>query len=116
MPGEDILVMGFDNSEAGAKAKIPLSSVDADPILLGKQAVKYVMKLLKGEMSQSAVVPTRFVARESIGKIDDTVSYENDKLLDKLNERSRYFIVSSEEPLNRTPCGNTTAIVPLSDN
>ncbi len=83
VPGEDILVMGFDNTEAGAKAKIPLSSVDADPIFLGKQALKYAMKLLKGDMSESALVPTRFVARESIGKIDDTVSYEKDKLLDK---------------------------------
>ena len=83
VPGEDILVFGFDNSEAGARAKIPLSSVDADPILLGKQAVRYVMKLLDGEVSESILIPTRFLARESIGKIDDTVSYEKDKLLDK---------------------------------
>ena len=82
-PGEDVLVLGFDNSEAGAKAKIPLSSVDADPIALGKHSVRYVMRLLRGEVSESMTVPTRLVARESFGKLDDTVSFETEQLLDK---------------------------------
>ncbi len=69
--GRDIHVFGYDNIPAAAKASPPLSSVQADPVELGENALKLVLKKMRGETVESLVLPARFVRRDSIGNLEE---------------------------------------------
>lgn len=67
--GKDISVFGYDDTIAAAKAYPPLSSVRADSARLGEEAMNMVARLLEGENVADVVIPTRFVRRDSICRI-----------------------------------------------
>lgn len=64
--GEDIAVLGFDDAPYSGEMQPGLSTVKADPALLGYEAVYLCEGALKGEI-QEALVDTTFVVRESCG-------------------------------------------------
>lgn len=88
--GKDIAVLGFDDSPYSGEIQPGLSTVKADPALLGYEAVYLCERALKGEI-QDRLVGTTFVARESCGcKRNDTKPDNKDVLstkahLDALN-------------------------------
>ena len=67
VPGEDIYVMGYDNTLQGAKAKPALSTVMADVTSLGGRAFDLLIEVLAGKEVESVVVPTNFIKRDSFG-------------------------------------------------
>ena len=64
--GTDIAVLGFDDAPYSSQIKPGLSTVKADPALLGYKAVGLCDKVLKGEM-HNVFVDTTFVLRGSCG-------------------------------------------------
>ena len=70
VPGEDIKIMGFDNSVEGAKAKPSLSSVNADAGYLGQRAVQKMLGIFEGEKVEPELLPTCFIKRDSFGDSD----------------------------------------------
>lgn len=66
VPGKDIAVMGFDDVPFAAQATPGLTTVKADPSLIGYEAVKICEQVLNGE-SFKLMVDTSFVIRESCG-------------------------------------------------
>lgn len=67
IPGKDIYVMGYDNTIQGEKAKPSLSSVKADPGLLGETALEMVLRQCMGDDVESVRLHTQFLERESFG-------------------------------------------------
>ena len=65
IPGEDILVFGFDNTEAASEMSPSLSSVGADECTLGDKAMELMLRKLNGENVESALVSTRLYGRDS---------------------------------------------------
>ena len=66
VPGKDIAVIGFDDVPFAAQAMPGLTTVKADPSLLGYEAVKICEHVLDGEHF-NLMVDTSFVIRESCG-------------------------------------------------
>ncbi len=66
VPGKDIAVMGFDDVPYAAQVVPGLTTVKADPSLIGYEAVKICEKVLEGE-TFNLMVDTSFVIRESCG-------------------------------------------------
>ncbi len=66
VPGKDIAVMGFDDVPYAAQATPGLTTVKADPSLIGYEAVKVCEQVLQGETFH-LMVDTSFVIRESCG-------------------------------------------------
>ena len=66
VPGKDIAVMGFDDVPYAAQATPGLTTVKADPSLIGYEAVKVCEQVLAGE-TFNLMVDTSFVIRESCG-------------------------------------------------
>lgn len=64
--GQDIFVLGFDDTVAAAQASPPLASVRADSGLLGEEAVYMACHQLDGNTPESKVLPTRFIMRRSV--------------------------------------------------
>lgn len=64
-PGRDISILGFDDSLSAIRANPPLSSVSANPVALGHQAMLLAMKVLEGQEAKSIELPTKFVRRAS---------------------------------------------------
>lgn len=64
--GKDIAVLGFDDAPYSSEIKPGLSTVKADPALLGYEAVYLCEQTLKGEIQQR-LVGTTFVTRKSCG-------------------------------------------------
>lgn len=75
VPGRDIAVMGFDDVPFAAQAVPGLTTVKADPSLVGYEAVKICERVLEGETFH-LMVDTSFVIRESCGcakrRMEDT--------------------------------------------
>lgn len=66
-PGKKVYVFGYDNIFLATKLKPTLSTVWADPVLLGEHAVQMVLELLEGKEVQSRQFPTKFIKRDSFG-------------------------------------------------
>lgn len=64
--GKDIAVLGFDDAPYSSQIKPGLTTVKADPALLGYKAVGLCEKVLEGE-THYLMVETSFVVRESCG-------------------------------------------------
>ncbi len=67
--GRDIAVLGFDDAPYSSKIKPGLTTVKADPALLGYKAVGLCEKVLAGE-THNLMVETSFVVRESCGCVE----------------------------------------------
>lgn len=66
--GRDLYVFGYDDTVVAAKANPSLSSVRADPGKMGEEAVHMAVQLIQDGDTQSRVVPTRFVKRDSVSR------------------------------------------------
>lgn len=88
IPGRDIKVFGYDNTVAGSKAEPSLSTVSADAVYLGQQAVHEMCDMLDGKPVDSLILPTQFIARDSIGIIPDD---NNIKALPSDIDVDKYF-------------------------
>ncbi len=66
VPGKDIAVMGFDDVPYATQVSPGLTTVKADPSLIGYEAVKICEQVLDGE-TYNLMVDTSFVIRESCG-------------------------------------------------
>lgn len=75
IPGKDIAVMGFDDVPYAAQVVPGLTTVKADPSLIGYEAVRICEQVLNGEV-HNLMVDTSFVIRESCGcekrRMEDT--------------------------------------------
>ena len=105
VPGKDIAVMGFDDVPYAAQAVPGLTTVKADPSLIGYEAVKICEQVLMGE-THKLMVDTSFVIRESCGcekrRMEDTRnSLEMQANIEALNhclvDISRNVLNSEEE-------------------
>lgn len=84
-PGQDVKVLGFDNSQMAAMMNPSLSTVDADANELGRHSMRMVMKVLDetgprecGDPdSRIETTPTRFILRDSFGGLEETVRKED---------------------------------------
>ena len=65
IPGEDILVFGFDNTKAASEMSPSLTSIGADRYTLGDKAMELMLRKLNGEKVESALVSTRLYGRDS---------------------------------------------------
>lgn len=68
-PGKDVYVMGYDNTIQAEKANPSLTSVEADPGMLGVKAVEMLAELFGGKEMESAILPTKFIKRDSFGSL-----------------------------------------------
>lgn len=67
VPGKDIAVLGFDNTEWAANVFPGLSSVMADPSIMGERCVELLYAKLNGDdYDDNIKIPTKFIHRESI--------------------------------------------------
>ena len=80
IPGEDIMVFGFDNTRMASEMIPSLSSVGADEITLGKKAVQILIDMMNGQEVESAKVKTRLYGRQSLPY--EMYQYTNRELLD----------------------------------
>jgi len=71
VPGKDIKVFGFDNSISAAKVIPALSTIEANPMELCGKSYELLMDMLAGREVSDARTPTRFILRDSFGKISD---------------------------------------------
>lgn len=67
--GKDIAVLGFDDAPYSSQIDPGLTTVKADPALLGYKAVGLCEKVLAGE-NHNLMVETSFVIRESCGCVE----------------------------------------------
>lgn len=70
-PGKDIKIFGYDNTVAGSKAQPSLSTVGSDAVVLGRESVDTICRLMDGEKVSSKVLPAKFILRNSFGDITD---------------------------------------------
>lgn len=66
VPGKDILVFGYDNSDTATALIPPLASIGADSASLGQSALEQLLKLIEGRKPKSMELPTCLFARESL--------------------------------------------------
>lgn len=64
-PGQDISVLGYDDSPIAMTADPPLSSVRADMEEVGAEAIRLLLRLLSGEKIEDRVLSTKFIRRNS---------------------------------------------------
>lgn len=67
VPGEDILVFGYDNSLIASKVSPTLSSIWTNRKKLGEKALQILLQMLEGKEIKSLEIPGEFIMRESIG-------------------------------------------------
>ncbi len=65
MPGRNIEVFGFDNSNAAGDMVPPLSSIGAEDITLGEAALNLLLDKMEGKEVASKNIATRLYGRES---------------------------------------------------
>ena len=87
IPGEDIMVFGFDNTRMSSEMVPSLSSVGADDVTLGKKAVQLLIDMMNGKEVESAFVKTRLYGRRSLPY--EMYQYTNRELLE-VNETFIY--------------------------
>ncbi|MBQ9608009.1 MAG: GGDEF domain-containing protein [Lachnospiraceae bacterium] len=66
-PGDEIKVLGYDNTVQGAKADPPLATVSADPVVLGYEALEFLEQKMLGKQVNSIDLPATLVIRDSMG-------------------------------------------------
>lgn len=66
-PGDEIKVLGYDNTIRSAKADPPLATISADPADLGREAVSYLELKMADKHVDSFNLPATLVLRESLG-------------------------------------------------
>jgi DNA-binding LacI/PurR family transcriptional regulator len=66
VPGA-VSVVGFDDIPAASLANPPLTTVMQDTRLAGEALVDSLLRSVRGEPAQNAVLPTRLVVRRSCG-------------------------------------------------
>ncbi|MCI2056137.1 MAG: GGDEF domain-containing protein [Oscillibacter sp.] len=67
IPGRDIAVTGFDNSDLSKTLDPPLTTVRVSSYDMGYQAVQEVLRLLRGEEQKIFVTESGMIARTSCG-------------------------------------------------
>lgn len=65
VPGKDIMVFGFDNTNAAGRMSPTLASIGASEVTLGQRAMEEVLSQMNGNPPKSVLVPTRIYGRES---------------------------------------------------
>ncbi|MDY5278480.1 GGDEF domain-containing protein [Sharpea porci] len=87
--GRDISVVGFDDDPYSASMVPPLSSVHADSAMLAYRAVIEGQSLLEGGIPFRHVLPTEFIARDSVNSAsqeeDDLYNFVNFAINEKLS-------------------------------
>ena len=66
VPGENIMVIGFDNTHLAEELQPSLTSIGSDTVALGQKAMELILKMSDGEQAESAAVRTRLYGRESM--------------------------------------------------
>ena len=66
VPGRDIMVFGFDNTNMSGELTPPLSSIGASIISLGQKATEMIIGMANGDEVSSELVPTRLYGRASL--------------------------------------------------
>jgi diguanylate cyclase (GGDEF)-like protein len=66
-PGTDIKVLGYDNILESASLDPPLATIIADPILMGEEALTWLLRKMGGEELGDITLPAKLVGRESLG-------------------------------------------------
>ena len=90
MPGRDISVFGYDDTEWCSQIFPTLSSVKADVSVLGKEALGLLCRMMKGEPVESVVLPTKLVLRDSFAvPKEKDVEQKEDLLEQYLNMNHR---------------------------
>lgn len=64
-PGRDIYVLGYDDTVVASKANPSLTSIRADSAKLGEEALKMAVDMALGAQSDSRIVQTHFIMRDS---------------------------------------------------
>ena len=77
-PGDEIKVLGYDNTIRSAKADPPLATISADPADLGREAVSYLELKMAGKHVDSFNLPATLVIRESLGSDSGRIVSTND--------------------------------------
>lgn len=85
--GEDIAVMGFDDTPYSAQIEPGLSTVKADPAMLGYEAVYLCEEVMRGGIREK-LVDTTFVARQSCGCADKGTARTGDTLSEQAHSES----------------------------
>lgn len=85
--GEEIAVMGFDDTPYSSEIEPGLSTVKADPAMLGYEAVYLCEAAMKGELGEK-LVDTTFVLRKSCGCADRNTELTGDILGEKAHLES----------------------------
>lgn len=83
MPGRDVMIFGYDNMLLASKMTPPLSSVWTDPVQLGERAINTVLMMVEGRHMDEQVLPTKFIRRESFGKMQSQNQLQTDRRLDR---------------------------------
>mgnify|MGYP002622434393 CR=1 FL=1 len=77
IPGEDIYVLGYDNSRLAGQMRPTLSSIWADPVELSRQAFDMAMNLIRGRKTPSRSLDTMLVKRDSFGEDAERIELSN---------------------------------------
>ena len=70
-PGNEIKVLGYDNTIQSSKAIPPLATIAADPVMLGHEACAYLNIKMSGSDVASVNLPATLVKRDSLGTNDN---------------------------------------------
>ncbi len=71
---EDVIVVGFDDSDAAPNLEVPLTTVRQPIQAMGRQAMQTVLQLLHGEhVDERAMVPAELVVRRSCGCLPEAL-------------------------------------------
>lgn len=88
VPGKDIAVTGYDDSEVALSLNPLLTTVKADAGKLGYCAVETLLKIIKGEKIDKIILDSTLVVRESSGEALKDVK---EKVLDSINNKKEYM-------------------------
>ncbi len=88
--GKDIRIFGYDDMVLSTKMDPPLSSVQADGAALGEEALKMAVRLVRGEVVEDKVLPTKFIKRGSVG-ISEIESESQQARLKEAADTEVYF-------------------------
>ncbi|MCM1180862.1 MAG: GGDEF domain-containing protein [Clostridium sp.] len=89
VPGKDISILGYDNTDWAKQAAPSLSTVMADAAAIGVGCMNQIIKLLNGEKIDDIVVPTRFIRRDSFARLSNLKTNESERGIS--GQVSRYF-------------------------
>lgn len=96
MPGRDISVFGYDDTEWCSQIYPTLSSVRADVSKLGSKACELLCRMMQGEKVSSVRLPTDLVIRNSFCRGNqEEVDARND-VLEKYESMNHWAMNCSE--------------------